>query len=195
MPWRCLHIFEVARKKCWILPPLYWAWWNNLRSVYWQRLSFWQNLTTSVSCATMFVGGCLLFSSSRTQKLVSLSSAEAEVYSCSSGASDAIIQTLSMDDRQSICVPTVQGQETTPETGSWPCQAPFMPHTLQQLVADGVIRPGVVAGSTNPADIGTKRLPCGWCVYLACSMFPVVLLKELMTQAMSSARSSIWCHL
>ena len=34
----------------------------------------------SVSCATMFAGGCLLYSSSRTQRLVSLSSAEAEVY-------------------------------------------------------------------------------------------------------------------
>ena len=32
---------------------------------------------------------------------------------------------------------------------------------LQQLISDGVIRLGVVAGSTNPADIGTKRLPNG----------------------------------
>eukprot|EP00435_Cladocopium_sp_Y103_P038920 s137_g10.t1 len=45
----------------------------------------------SISCATIFMGGCLLFSSSRTQKLVSLSSAEAEVYACSSGTSDAIL--------------------------------------------------------------------------------------------------------
>ena len=40
----------------------------------------------SVSGATIFWGCCLLYSSSRTQKLVvSLSSGEAEVYSCSSG--------------------------------------------------------------------------------------------------------------
>ena len=45
----------------------------------------------SISCATIFMGGCLLFSSSRAQKLVSLSSAEAEVYACSSGTSDAIL--------------------------------------------------------------------------------------------------------
>ena len=32
---------------------------------------------------------------------------------------------------------------------------------LQQLISDGVIRLGVVAGSTNPADVGTKRLPNG----------------------------------
>ena len=45
----------------------------------------------SISCATIFMGGCLLFSSSRNQKLVSLSSAEGEVYACSSGTSDAIL--------------------------------------------------------------------------------------------------------
>ena len=45
----------------------------------------------SIPCCTIFMGGCLLFSSSRTQELVSLSSAEAEVYACSSGTSDAIL--------------------------------------------------------------------------------------------------------
>ena len=45
----------------------------------------------SISCATIFTGGCLLFSASRIQKLVSLSSAEAEVYACSSATSDAIL--------------------------------------------------------------------------------------------------------
>jgi len=45
----------------------------------------------SISCATIFMGGCLLFSASRIQKLVSLSSAEAEVYACSSATSDAIL--------------------------------------------------------------------------------------------------------
>ena len=39
----------------------------------------------------MFLGSCLLFSASGTQKVVSLSSAEAEVYACSSGASDGIL--------------------------------------------------------------------------------------------------------
>ena len=45
----------------------------------------------SVSCVTVFAGGCLLYSASRTQKLVSLSSAEAEVYACSSGTSDPLL--------------------------------------------------------------------------------------------------------
>ena len=50
-----------------------------------------RNTRRSVSCCVMFLGSCLLFSASRTQKVVSLSSAEAEVYACSSGASDGIL--------------------------------------------------------------------------------------------------------
>ena len=49
-----------------------------------------RNIRRSVSCCVMFLGSCLLFSASRTQK-VSLSSAEAEVFACSSGASDGIL--------------------------------------------------------------------------------------------------------
>ena len=45
----------------------------------------------SVSCCAVFYGSCLLYSASRTQKLVSLSSAEAEVYACASGTSDSIL--------------------------------------------------------------------------------------------------------
>ena len=45
----------------------------------------------SVSCCVMFYGGCMLFSASRTQKIISLSSAEAEVYASSGGCSDAIL--------------------------------------------------------------------------------------------------------
>ena len=45
----------------------------------------------SVSCWCIFFGGCMIFSASRTQKVVSLCSAEAEVYVCSSGSSDAIL--------------------------------------------------------------------------------------------------------
>jgi len=45
----------------------------------------------SVSCCLIFYGRCLLYAASRTQKVISLSSAEAEVYACSSGCSDAIL--------------------------------------------------------------------------------------------------------
>ena len=45
----------------------------------------------SVSCCIVMFRKCLIYSASRTQKIISLSSAEAEVYACSSGASDAIL--------------------------------------------------------------------------------------------------------
>ena len=45
----------------------------------------------SISCCIISYGQCLLYSASRTQRVVSLSSAEAEVYACSSGASDSIL--------------------------------------------------------------------------------------------------------
>ena len=43
----------------------------------------------SVSCCLLFYGRCLLYAASRTQKVISLSFAEAEVYACSSGCLDA----------------------------------------------------------------------------------------------------------
>ena len=46
---------------------------------------------TQIDSLLHHLHGCLLFSSSRTQKLVSLSSAEAEVYACSAGTSGAIL--------------------------------------------------------------------------------------------------------
>ena len=45
----------------------------------------------SVSCVVIFWSGIMLYSASRTQKLVSLSSAEAELFACSSGVSDSIL--------------------------------------------------------------------------------------------------------
>ena len=50
-----------------------------------------RNSRRSVSCCIICFGRCLLFSASRTQKVISLSSAEAEVYAASSGSSDAIL--------------------------------------------------------------------------------------------------------
>ena len=44
----------------------------------------------SVSGAAIFFGGCLVYSSGRTQKSVSLSSAESETYAAASAVMDAI---------------------------------------------------------------------------------------------------------
>ena len=120
----------------------------------------------SISCATIFMGGCLLFSASRTQKLVSLSSAEAEVYACSSGTSDAILL--------SRLVSWMTGKRTviwlyTDSSGArgilqrrgvgrlrhLSCRILW----LQALVETGTVKLSSIAGSMNPADVGTKRLP------------------------------------
>ena len=45
----------------------------------------------SVSGSAIFFGGCLVYSSSRTQKIVSLPSAESETYAAASAVMDAIL--------------------------------------------------------------------------------------------------------
>ena len=113
------------------------------------------------------IGGCLLFSSSRTQKLVSLSSAEAEVYACSSGCSDAILLARLISW---MCGRKCHIQLYTDSSGArgilqrqgvgrlrrLSCRILW----LQNLVNTGDVRVGTIAGSKNPVDIGTKRLAC-----------------------------------
>ena len=50
-----------------------------------------RNTRRSVSGSAIFYGGCLVYSSSRTQKIVSLSSAESETYAAASAVMDAIL--------------------------------------------------------------------------------------------------------
>ena len=50
-----------------------------------------RNTRRSVSGSCIFYGGCLVYSSSRTQKIVSLSSAELETYAAASAVMDAIL--------------------------------------------------------------------------------------------------------
>ena len=122
----------------------------------------------SVSCATIFWGCCLLYSSSRTQKLVSLSSGEAEVYSCSSGASDSILLTRLVAWMTGFRVVTVLHTDSSATRGILLRQGVgrVRHHScrilwLQDHINGGHMRLVAIAGSLNPADIGTKRLPCG----------------------------------
>ena len=122
----------------------------------------------------MFVGGCLLFSSSRTQKLVSLSSAEAEVYSCSSGVSDAMLSRLiswmtgfkmmvyfHTDTSEAPGILQRQGGGRVRHLS---CRILW----LQDLIGSRQIKLATVAGAVNPANIGTKRLPCNRLKSLMC---------------------------
>eukprot|EP00435_Cladocopium_sp_Y103_P063993 s60_g25.t1 len=129
----------------------------------------------SVSCATMFVGGRLLFSSSRAQKLVSLSSAEAEVYSCSSGASDAIMLARLIAWMTGFEVTIHLHTDRPGARGILQSQGvgrvrhlscPML--WLQDLIGSGQIKLATVSGAVTPADIGTKRRPCNRCKSLLC---------------------------
>ena len=119
----------------------------------------------SVSCAIIMIGGCLLFSSSRTQKLVSLSSAEAEVYACSSGCSDAILlaRLLSGMCGRKAHIPLytdssgargILQRQGVGRLRHLSCRILW----LQNLINAGAVRRGATAGTKNPADIGAKRL-------------------------------------
>ena len=119
----------------------------------------------SVSCCCIFLGGCLIFSASRTQKVVSLSSAEAEVYACSSGSSDAILlarlRSWLTGRRAWIYVYTdsSRAREILQRQGvgrlrHLSCRVLW----LQALIANGTIRLCSVSGHVSLADIGTKRL-------------------------------------
>ena len=109
--------------------------------------------------------GCLLYSASRTQRVVSLSSAEADFYACSSGAADSLLLARLLS--------WLSGKETkiylyTDSSGArgilqrkgvgrlrhLSCRILW----LQNLIGVGIIKLSAVSGSTNPADIGTKRL-------------------------------------
>ena len=127
-----------------------------------------RNTRRSVSSCVMCIGSCLLFSASRTQKVVSLSSAEAEVYACSSGASDGILlsRLLSwLTGRKTwmfICTDSSGAKGILQRQGVGrlrhrSCRV----LRLQNLIASGGIVLRSVSGHTNPADIGTKRLSVG----------------------------------
>ena len=93
----------------------------------------------SVSCCIVMFGRCLIYSASRTQKIISLSSAEAEVYACSSGASDAILLarllTWITNKRTHIYIYTDSHwqqwcQRNFESKGSWTFEALEFPHLV-----------------------------------------------------------------
>ena len=119
----------------------------------------------SISCCTVFFGGCLLYSASRTQRLVSSSSAEAEVYACSSGAADSLLLAKLLS--------WLSGRETKIHlyTDSSGARGILQKHGvgrlrhlscrilwLQNLIGVAAIKLSAVSGSTSPADLSTNCL-------------------------------------
>ena len=121
----------------------------------------------SVSCVVIFRSGIMLYSASRTQKLVSLSFAEAELYACSSGVSDSILlsrliawmtgykETKYLYTDSSGARGMIQRQGVG-RVRQLSCRVLW----LQDLLGAGQIKLSTIAGSLNPANISTKRLTC-----------------------------------
>ena len=118
----------------------------------------------SISCCVIYNGGCLLYSASRTQRIVSLSSAEAEVYARSSGASDSILLARLLS--------WLTGRQTTIHlyTDSAGARGILqrkgvgrLRHlscrilSLQNLIGAGIMKVSAVSGNTNPAAPSALR--------------------------------------
>ena len=119
----------------------------------------------SSSACAIFCGGCLLHSSRRTQKIVSLSSAESEMYAAASGTCDSVLIVgilkrmfdafsqihLFLD---SAAARGIINRRGVGKIRHLSCRSLW----LQERMADGSLVVSPVPGLTNPADIGTKRL-------------------------------------
>ena len=119
----------------------------------------------SVSGAAIFFGGCLVYSSGRTQKSVSLSSAESETYAAASAVMDAILiraiiswmlqstilMCLYIDSSAARGILSRRGVGRLRHLS---CRVLW----LQNLVGERLLMVKAVLGAINPSDIATKRL-------------------------------------
>eukprot|EP00435_Cladocopium_sp_Y103_P010280 s4269_g2.t1 len=119
----------------------------------------------SVSGSMIFFVSCLVYSSSRTQKVVSLSSAESETYAAASAVMDAvlihtiftwllqlqIVMCLHLDSSASRGILSRKGVGRLRHLS---CRVLWM----QNLVSEKILLVKAVLGTINPADVATKRL-------------------------------------
>ena len=127
-----------------------------------------RNTRRSVSGSCIFYGGCLVYSSSRTQKIVSLSSAESETYAAASAVMDAIlikvircwilqVRILMYLYLDSSAARGILSRRGVGRLRHLSCRILW----LQDLVNERVLQVKAVLGTVNPADISTKRLSIG----------------------------------
>ena len=118
----------------------------------------------STSCGCLVADGCLLMNYSRGQRVVALSSGEAEFYAAVTAISESILiehllrfsgfkvlTALLTDSSAARGILRRQGVGRVRHLESatlW----------VQARVKDGLLKVGTVRGSANPADIGTKTL-------------------------------------
>ena len=121
----------------------------------------------SASSGCLVIDGILLYSSSRTQGLIALSSAEAEVYAAVSACCDAIYmkrclefvfeQTVSIQ----LLIDNSAARQILMRAGVGRVRHLSVKILwLQQQVERKMVSVVAVASSANVADLGTKRLPC-----------------------------------
>ena len=132
----------------------------------------------SVSSGYVCCGTALLFSSSRTQKVISLSSGEAEVYAASSAACDGILigRVIHFATGQTVFIHHLMGSSAASGVLArqgvgrirhsscrvlWLQQLVKLKGNLENAIANQADTCHVVcgvSGSSNIADLGTKRL-------------------------------------
>ena len=119
----------------------------------------------SVSGSVIFFGTCMVYSSSRTQKVVSLSSAESETYFAASAVMGAIlIQSIFawlLECHMLMCLYLdpfaargILSRKGVGRLRHLSCRVLW----LQDLVSERRLMVKAVLGAVNPADIATKRL-------------------------------------
>ena len=129
----------------------------------------------SDSGSVIYFGSCMAYSSSGTQKVVSLSSAESETYAAASAVMDAIlihsIFAWLLQCQMVICLyldsSAARGILSRKGVGRLrllSCRVLW----LQDLVAEKKLMVKAVFGAVNPADIATKRLSSARVESLSC---------------------------
>eukprot|EP00435_Cladocopium_sp_Y103_P068454 s73_g31.t1 len=132
----------------------------------------------SVSSVAVFYRGCLIYSASRSQKVISLSSAEAELHSAVSAVCDSILISLSGEELQTVLyIDNSAARQILQRQGVGRIRHLSVKTLwLQTRVRDGLIAVKGIESSKNVADVGTKRLGQAvekvsfvWQPYAACS--------------------------
>eukprot|EP00438_Fugacium_kawagutii_P026160 Skav230005 [mRNA] locus=scaffold5058:3896:10669:+ [translate_table: standard] len=122
----------------------------------------------SISGCAVFIGGNLIHFSSKTQKVVSLSSAESETYAAAGATMDGVflkgvmefISGEPADLRLYLDSAAARGVLSRKGVGRirhLSCRCLW----IQELVKAGILKVKPVSGALNPADVGTKRLSAG----------------------------------
>lgn len=120
----------------------------------------------SASSGCLMMDGILLYSSSRTQELIALSSAEAEVYAAVSTCCDAIymVRCLEFVFEQNVTVQLLidnsAARQILMRSGVGRVRHLSVILWLQRQLEKKMVSVAAVATSANIADLGTKRLPC-----------------------------------